>query len=70
VHRRIDIAIVGGLHGYLGALIDVEGGPWDRSVVGEHPELGVTDPLLHGTDTKIEMLAILQTDVPWARGFG
>jgi len=48
--RRLDVTVVGHLHGDLRSLIDMQRGTGDRAVVPEHPEVRVAQALSHGLD--------------------
>ena len=50
--RRLDVTVVGHLHGDLRSLIDVQSGAGDRAVVSEHPQLGARQALAHGLDRR------------------
>ena len=62
VHGRLDVAVVGHVHGDLRPLIDVQGRAGYRAVVGEHPQLGVVEPLTHRADADREAIAVLEPD--------
>ena len=64
MHGRLDIAVVGYLHGDLRPLIDVQAGAGDRPVVGEHAQLGAVEALAYRADLQVQRVPIVEPEQP------
>ena len=60
VHRGLHVALVLHVHDDLGAFPDLQRGPGDRSVVGQHPHRRVAEPVGHRGDPQIELVSVRQ----------
>ena len=64
MHGRLHVPKVGHVHGDLRALIHMQGRAGDRTVVCQHPQLGVLDALVDRTDAQVEAIPVAEPDDP------
>ena len=60
VHGRLDIAVIGYLHGDLRPLIDVQAGAGDRPVVGEHAQVSAVEALSRRADVQVKSVTVVE----------
>src|SRR5207302_9250784 len=60
VHVRLDIPVVGYLHGDLRPLTDVQDRAGDRPVVGEHAQLGAVEALSRRADVQVKSVTVVE----------
>ena len=60
VDGRLDVTVVRDVDDDLGPLVDVEGRPGDRAVVGDHPDGRPADVLDDGRDLKGQSIAVAE----------
>jgi hypothetical protein len=69
VHRRLDVAVVAGMHGDLRPLLNMQGRSGDGAVVGEHPQVGAVQALADWTDAEVQAVTIPKPQNAWAGHF-
>ena len=62
VDGRVEVAVVGDVHGDRRALRDLQRRAGDGAVVGQHPHGRVADPLLDRDDLELELVAVGELD--------
>jgi hypothetical protein len=58
VHRRLQIGFVGDVDHDLRALTHTQGGAWDGTVVGKHPQGRIAELLRHRSDPQLKDIAV------------
>jgi hypothetical protein len=70
VHSRRVVALVLDVDDDLRTLLDLEHGPRDRAVVGQHPHLSSGQLLDHWGNAQVELVAIAELDQLRGVGLG